>query len=241
MQIPDITSHWLDVYVFGSVILPCVLIYLGIIFSIFLGIVIAVKAELFRNINATPCSTLCRAWAPRALFSTALGIAQRSAHQMYGQGCAFNENSPRSHPCSLASYYITRWCECSEYDCGTTARLSQHASGKFLFRSSPHGRITYVWESSLCWHFCLNHPELGRTDRQLSDWALRSENLFPANASCTCAKFYVRYWCSLTCRQLALDKYGRFVHQRRRPCRSCGRVVSAGRVVMPYKVLAKCR
>ena len=77
VQIPDITSHWLDVYVFGSVILPCVLIYLGIIFSIFLGIVIAVKAELFRNINATPCSTLCRAWAPRTLFSTALGIAQR--------------------------------------------------------------------------------------------------------------------------------------------------------------------
>ena len=77
VQIPDITSHWLDVCVFGSVILPCVLICLGIIFSIFLGIVIAVKAELFRNINATPCSTLCRAWAPRALFSTALGIAQR--------------------------------------------------------------------------------------------------------------------------------------------------------------------
>ena len=64
-------------YVVGLLILPCVLIYLGIVLSIFLGLVIAVKAELFRNINATPCSTLCRAWAPRALFSTALGIAQR--------------------------------------------------------------------------------------------------------------------------------------------------------------------
>ena len=134
-------------YFVGLLILPCVLIYLGIVLSIFLGLVIAVKADLFRNINATPCSTLCRAWAPRALFSTALGIAQRSAHQMYGQGCAFNENSPRSHPCSLASYYITRWCEGSEYRCGTTARLSQHASGKLLFRPARHGRFTYVWES----------------------------------------------------------------------------------------------
>ena len=189
----------------------------------------------------TMLNTLQGLGAQGTLFDRVGDCSTSSAHQMYGQGCAFNENSPRSHPCSLASYYITRWCECSEYRCGTTARLSQHASGKFLFRSSPHGRITYVWESSLCWHFCLNHPELGRTDRQLSDWALRSESLFPANASCTCAKFYVRYWCSLTCRQLALDKYGRFVHQRRRPCRSCGRVVAAGRVVMPYKVLAKCR
>ena len=64
-------------YFVGLLILPCVLIYLGIVLSIFLGLVIAVKADLFRNINATPCSTLCRAWAPRAFFSTALGIAQR--------------------------------------------------------------------------------------------------------------------------------------------------------------------
>jgi hypothetical protein len=50
---------------------------LGIIFFVLLGLVIAVKAVLFRKVNVTTCSTLCTAWAPRTLFSTAWGIAQR--------------------------------------------------------------------------------------------------------------------------------------------------------------------
>ena len=172
VQIPDITSHWLDVYVFGSVILPCVLIYLGIILYLSWPRYCSQGRIVPKHKCNTMLNTLQGLGAQGTLFDRVGDCSTSSAHQMYGQGCAFNENSPRSHPCSLASYYITRWCECSEYDCGTTARLSQHASGKFLFRSSPHGRITYVWESSLCWHFCLNHPELGRTDTQLSDLAL---------------------------------------------------------------------